>query len=89
MKEEMMIIDDNYALDSDGTEIQLKKRYINKKTGEEYYTVIGHYNDIRMALKGYYRQSQKDIFTGDIKALMDKLDEIGESINELKVKFNA
>lgn len=79
-------LDDNYKIESDSTAFVLYRRTVPKdETKEPYYTAVSYNGDLTFALMSYSRYVQKDVFkeSKDIKELLEKLEEIKQTIKKV------
>lgn len=84
----MIKLQNNYQIDSDGTQFILKRSRIAKKedTGEEYeaFEVAGYYGGLQMALKGYCRKVLLDKTKCEAVSLYQVLDMLKELKKEIE-----
>lgn len=82
----MIAIDDEYAINSDGTQFVLYQKVKPKKKGKkEYYKPVAYCGTVKQALTAYNRRTQLEAFmSDDIKKIMSALDTIEEIIRGIK-----
>lgn len=87
----ILILDENYRIESDSTQFALCRKVVPKKDEakeeqkEPRYIAVSYNNDLELALKSYVRYTSKDIVkeSKDIKQIVDKLEEIKKTIENI------
>lgn len=79
----MINLENNYFIDSDGTQFILKRNCEAEKkdTKEKYIRVdsIGYYSDLSLALKGYVRE----LMLEDVQAKILTINEVKEKLDQI------
>lgn len=84
----MILLENDYQIDSDGTQFILKrsKTAVKQETKEEYETLetVGYYSELSQALRGYCRKVMLDYTKCEAVPLYQVLDKLKELKEEIK-----
>ena len=80
-----MKINKNFKIESDSLNVVLY-RFKKDKNGEEYWSPLGYYSTVKLALNGLVDQGVRDTELRDFKEVCKKVDELKADIARLEIE---
>ncbi len=81
-----MDIGKDWRISSEGENVILSRRLVNKKTGKEYWKTHGYFSSLTFALLELVNQSIRDTELKDLRTVCDKIDQLRKDILNKKEK---